>query len=574
MEGKYMRKLLNYILIMVIALLIFTASACESGGSESFQKPNNQTDSNNQTEPIGEGDPVVIVDQGYSVTFTKDENVTITVYATQALVDGVETLTTVSKDGTTGEALSDGNGQVNFSLSFKEGYELKDIQVEGTYKNLKYPFETGSENTYRITKVESELVVNVTSQAISTDPIEEDLTNAYKVTLVLDEFVTSTFFKTQELVDGTTTSIGYARDGSSGALSTNGDGQVNFTLAFTAGYMLDSIQVEGTYKNIKYPLETGSENTYRITKIQSDLTVTITSKLNEEDLQNEYVIETTDGTNSYQLTLTCLSGSCKAELADGYVDVTVYEASEIALSDELYGSLKITGSDTYPLVLDLNGVSITAYSTLPALFIDQFDEVEISVKKATVNNIFDEREQVEELASAVYITCDATFKSTGTLNVQAENNNGIHCKDDLTLQKLTLNVTSVDNALKGNDSVTINSGTYTLIAKGGDAIKTSNSDISSKGKQRGTITILDGTLNLFAATDGLDASYDVVIGSSTTNPVINIYTDKYSEYSEEVTKTDEDIYLELKAEGILKDNKKNIKNKNKRILFKIKCNFK
>ena len=120
---------------------------------------------------------------------------------------------------------------------------------------------------------------------------------------------------------------------------------------------------------------------------------------------------------------------------------------------------------------------------------------------------------------------DLTLAGTGTLNVKSTNNNGIHTKDDLVAKELTLTVNCKDNALKGNDSVTISSGTYTLIATQGDAIKTTNSAIKydtdgvTIKKIQGMVTISGGTLNLYAACDGIDAAYNAEISG---DAVINI----------------------------------------------------
>ena len=46
--------------------------------------------------------------------------------------------------------------------------------------------------------------------------------------------------------------------------------------------------------------------------------------------------------------------------------------------------------------------------------------------------------------------------------------------------------------------------------------------------------------DLYAARDGIDAAYNVEIGEDT---VLNIYTDKYSPYSGEVTAVSDDCYL-------------------------------
>lgn len=135
-----------------------------------------------------------------------------------------------------------------------------------------------------------------------------------------------------------------------------------------------------------------------------------------------------------------------------------------------------------------------------------------------------------------------TLKGTGMLYIESLNNNGIHTKDDLQVKNLTLEVNCVDNALKGNDSVTIGSGTLKLIARQGDGIKTSNStkkynSDGSLNKIQGTISILGGDITIYAACDGIDARYNVEIEGGN----VTIYTDKYSEYSEEVTIVEEDV---------------------------------
>ena len=65
---------------------------------------------------------------------------------------------------------------------------------------------------------------------------------------------------------------------------------------------------------------------------------------------------------------------------------------------------------------------------------------------------------------------------------------------------------SLDNAFKGNDSVSIASGTYVFISRAGDGIKTSSTDLSSKNVQRGTVTISGGNITIYAACDGIDAA--------------------------------------------------------------------
>ncbi len=105
----------------------------------------------------------------------------------------------------------------------------------------------------------------------------------YTVTFSGDSGVSSvTVYQTQdytgasEAVSATGTTV--SRSSATGEPDSTGDGQVNFTIALADGYALDSVSVTaGTYKNIKGPTDTGLANTYRVTKISADTTITITT---------------------------------------------------------------------------------------------------------------------------------------------------------------------------------------------------------------------------------------------------------------------------------------------------------
>ena len=57
---------------------------------------------------------------------------------------------------------------------------------------------------------------------------------------------------------------------------TSGGGQVNFKVIVPEGFEIESINVTGSYKNLKGPSDTGAENVYRVTKVASDLTIVVT----------------------------------------------------------------------------------------------------------------------------------------------------------------------------------------------------------------------------------------------------------------------------------------------------------
>lgn len=62
------------------------------------------------------------------------------------------------------------------------------------------------------------------------------------------------------------------------------------------------------------------------------------------------------------------------------------------------------------------------------------------------------------------------------------------------LLNVIVKVTAVNNAVKGNNAVDIESGNIIAISAKGDGIKTSNSNISNKGNQRESLQSLAVTL--------------------------------------------------------------------------------
>lgn len=247
-----------------------------------------------------------------------------------------------------------------------------------------------------------------------------------------------------------------------------------------------------------------------------------------------------------ELFVTCVEGTDAAySFSDGTLLFSgITENSVYSVSGQFLGNIVIDVDENYKFELELQGLSLTSSSVNP-ITITEGDKVTLTAKKDTVNYIYDLRAAIDDSddslhKAAIYSCVDLDIGGKGTLFVTSENNNGIHTKDDLKVKNLTLTVNCQDNALKGNDSVTVSGGDITLIAKTGDGIKTKNSDISSKGKQKGSITVSESLLKIYAACDGLDAAYNAVIDNESTD--ISIFTDKYSEYSQEVTKVSDDVY--------------------------------
>lgn len=301
------------------------------------------------------------------------------------------------------------------------------------------------------------------------------------------------------LAVGVLTSCGSVQDGTTGGTTgTDGTQQTNST-------------------NPTNPSQSGESQT--ATTVDTEKT-DIPSNLPDE--ANTLKISCSEGTNN------CWSIDGQTLTFSGLTADTV-----CSISGSFNGQIVIDGGDDYKFELEMCGLTLYSGEQNPITILSG-DKVTLSAKKETKNYIYDTREAVSDddetaYSAAVYAKCDLELAGKGELTVISSNNNGIHTKDDLKVKNLTLSVTCEDNALKGNDSVSITGGILTLIAKSGDGIKTKNSDISSKGNQRGTVTISGGTVNIYAACDGIDAAYDADISD---DAIVNIYTDSYSPYSE------------------------------------------
>jgi len=165
---------------------------------------------------------------------------------------------------------------------------------------------------------------------------------------------------------------------------------------------------------------------------------------------------------------------------------TITLPGEYTLEGNLNNGEVIVNADEEDEVFLLLSKSIISSSADSPIKIISAKEVTIKAIEGTYNEINDNRAQKTEDnddlgSAAIYSTCDLKIQGKGNLVVNANYNNGIHTKDDLKIKNVTMKVTAINNALKGNDSVTIESGELTLISKGGDGIKTENSDISNKG---------------------------------------------------------------------------------------------
>ena len=280
----------------------------------------------------------------------------------------------------------------------------------------------------------------------------------------------------------------------------------------------------------------GSQN-YTINSKSTDTTVT--SSITAQDTNVTHADDAdnykTDITGEFSITST--DGSTITQNDSVY---TITQAGEYTVTGLLSeGQIVVNADDNAEITIVLNGTSITCSNGSP-IYIKNADNVKIKSEENTYNCIVDARAEADDNSdnsssengnAAIYAACNLKLVGKGALSVTGNYNNGIQSKDDISIKNVTIKVNAVNNAIKGNDEVAIESGEIIAISRKGDGIKTSNSSLSTKGKQKGNVIISGGNIDIYAACDGIDAAYGVDVSGDGN---LNIYTDTYSDYSEAV----------------------------------------
>ncbi len=267
------------------------------------------------------------------------------------------------------------------------------------------------------------------------------------------------------------------------------------------------------------------------TTVTSSITAQDTNVTHADDADN-YKTEITG-----EFSITSTDGSTVTQNDSVY---TITQAGEYTVTGLLSeGQIVVDADDNAEVTIVLNGTSITCSNGSP-IYIKNADNVKIKSEENTYNCIVDARAEADDNSddsssengnAAIYAACDLKLVGKGALSVTGNYNNGIQSKDDISIKNVTIKVNAVNNAIKGNDEVAIESGEIIAISRKGDGIKTSNSSLSTKGKQKGNVIISGGNIDIYAACDGIDAAYGVDVSGDGN---LNIYTDTYSDYSEAV----------------------------------------
>ena len=200
--------------------------------------------------------------------------------------------------------------------------------------------------------------------------------------------------------------------------------------------------------------------------------------------------------------------------------LTITQAGEYTIEGTLNdGQIIISSAEkSDKITLNLHQVSVTASASDSVALLATKGKVSIS---ATGENTFTATGQG---SAAIQTKHDLTLKSSGSLTAISQSGKGIHCKADLEIGMGDIYVTAYDDAIRGNDSIKITkkATAITVQTAVGDGIRTNLDPASEDGTDisGGTVTVNGGTVSVTApGGDGIQADSLLAIygGSITVN---------------------------------------------------------
>ncbi len=209
-----------------------------------------------------------------------------------------------------------------------------------------------------------------------------------------------------------------------------------------------------------------------------------------------------------------LSGSTATVSGDGVSvsgsTVTISSAGTYVISGQSEGvQIQITAGESDDVHLILNGVTMTNSSA--AISATTANHVYLILADGTTNSLADSSSNTDEDAdAALFSKVDLTINGSGTLKVEGKTNNAIKVNDTLHITGGTYQITSTGDAFNVNDELNI-AGTKMTIEAGEDAIKVDNDEDLTVGN----MYLADNEITISAGDDGIHASGNLVIDSGT-----------------------------------------------------------
>lgn len=188
--------------------------------------------------------------------------------------------------------------------------------------------------------------------------------------------------------------------------------------------------------------------------------------------------------------------------------VTIGEAGVNRLSGKLSGQIVVDAAESSQVTLVLDDAQISSDEG-PAIEVVSADDVALYLVDGSENTVSDAATYADgsDGSAAIDAYSDLTISGAGALTVTGNSNDGISSTDDLVVLDGRIDVTAVDDGLRGKDALAIEGGEIRISAEGGDALKSDQDE----DEARGYILVTGGTITATAGDDGLQAQTDMVI---------------------------------------------------------------
>jgi len=238
----------------------------------------------------------------------------------------------------------------------------------------------------------------------------------------------------------------------------------------------------------------------------------LTDMFSERDRDASY-----DESSSAKITLNGTSAEVAGSgaAADGST-VTITEEGTYIVSGTLTdGQIIVEANDSAKVQIVLDGAEITNNDSA-CILVRSADKVCITLADGTTNTLSDTGDAYTQesedytIDGVIFSREDLTLNGSGKLIVNANYKHAVVSKDDLVITGGTYEITAKNKGLAGKDSVRIQDGTISITSED-DAIHTSNAEETGKG----FVYIEGGNLTLSAGDDGIHAETALVIAGGT-----------------------------------------------------------
>lgn len=185
--------------------------------------------------------------------------------------------------------------------------------------------------------------------------------------------------------------------------------------------------------------------------------------------------------------------------------VTISSPGDYVLSGSFNGQIIVEINKEEKAHLILNGVEITSSGT-PAIEVRSADKVTLTLLKDTVNTLTDSgaytlADGEDEPNACLFSKEDLSINGEGALTIIGNYRFGVNCKDDLRISDGVIDVTAVEDGIRGRDSLAVAGGVLT-VQSGEDGLKSNNDEEDGKG----LIAVSGGVLAITAGNDGMQAA--------------------------------------------------------------------